>query len=1047
MNPTASSSASSSFQQENFLSLPSNSQSVNNFHHLELVNPLFFKKWGPLLNYYFNASPEEGKEILQYLWSLDKRLNQPIYEQQIFAFMEEYKSQPRLVASFLGNLLSFCRTSAQNPLPCLEYTNKGSKETFEYLFNQQLDFFKFYLESFIKSIPGCSSEMKELATATELGRLLAKGLLDDRGCVNKQAVSLWLEYLPYQFGYIPEMYKKQIEVVLLALLHDPEMTRLLESIGTPCLEKRTDIHLQLQKQKQISLDETHSREAALSALLTYPRQEGGDCYLYAPVIALLQHDPKYILRHLKTLIEHGEVVTPSGHILTARSLYNCRYSFQKLSIQELEESSPVLFAMDDIGVGKMIFPQLTRGQTITPFDLVCHFSPSKEERRTALNRISSFFQNHLLTSLCQHIRGFSDNFSYIKGPKSTLVNLFSEFKFLTNGRPELEPIFAPLAPFMKKILERAIFIARSNDIKDLVAISQATNINLETLLDGCWGLITYPNAAGESGTIYSWQELQSFLFQIGVQALKKLKAAHPQLDVTPLELVFATWQDDPSPFEKALKDFATVAAQYREGPHLPDLANSPIPIFFLAGGLCEEIVTDFFQIPLCTQNVQTNAPLFELARITETLAREIPPNPNPVSPPVVLCCSSNGEGGHAFNLLPYNYSLKKWWAHPSLTPFANATLMEGKGHILSLTPIAGQKRDCLIEAVQKTVPYPLSRTALAPFIIVNTPEEIILQWSQNPRLAPHFAQLAEALNKYSAALYFHHIPLTQTQKSILIQQLRAVLFESEEAALLIQSLPNATMGQIEAEWSRHPRLVPFTGILPTLFAPFIHDHRQVALSHEAKNHFIGNMPAEIRGDLALGLTPATPSSLVECWEKEPELEPYLNQLQIELNRAVEWVDWSQWICAIPKLMIPLIMDGLPCTPNEIHEQLVLACEREQKRLIDTSSSTETTGMSFSRGARVLQEALNEIQGKWEYNQILDYLSDILKFPGQILLADLNYSSCQLWIGYQYGQKKIKVQYFNKNSDGTTRSIENSTTIERLHIIGGHSSQQPQGLRV
>lgn len=165
-------------------------------------------------------------------------------------------------------------------------------------------------------------EIQEGASARNLfvTRALARELIDDEGKLLldrlKRTIQL-LEQNLYPIGPGRQndgRRREHILHVLKQLDEDEETRALLDRISKPFRHPQGEevIRDTLGLDASISLSDAHARRAALSAWLTYLRQNVGSCFGTAPAIMIYREQSKRFLRNIDELLNTGRLVRTFG---------------------------------------------------------------------------------------------------------------------------------------------------------------------------------------------------------------------------------------------------------------------------------------------------------------------------------------------------------------------------------------------------------------------------------------------------------------------------------------------------------------------------------------------------------------------------------------------------------------------------------------------------------------------------------------------------------------------------------------------------------------
>jgi len=146
-------------------------------------------------------------------------------------------------------------------------------------------------------------------------RRLANLLINDKGELNSSLLPRVIAHLTthlYSLGPQRQHDSKRQEHILkvLTLLRDSkELVQLLKRIGKPhsLLHCETIIRETLQLPSNIAVSDAHARRAALSAWMSYLRQNVGSCFATAPAIIVHDEQPELFLADINEILATGRL--------------------------------------------------------------------------------------------------------------------------------------------------------------------------------------------------------------------------------------------------------------------------------------------------------------------------------------------------------------------------------------------------------------------------------------------------------------------------------------------------------------------------------------------------------------------------------------------------------------------------------------------------------------------------------------------------------------------------------------------------------------------
>ena len=149
-----------------------------------------------------------------------------------------------------------------------------------------------------------------------VGRELAKLLFDGQGAINRGVVIRAIDLLEKNlFSLGPGRYHdRSRQLHLLKILNlcatSKECVAAIKRIGRPIGHQGAErlIKETLNLTESVRITDTHARQAALSALLTYLRQNVGSCFATAPAILIQQEQPLQFLTDIGQLIGTGRLL-------------------------------------------------------------------------------------------------------------------------------------------------------------------------------------------------------------------------------------------------------------------------------------------------------------------------------------------------------------------------------------------------------------------------------------------------------------------------------------------------------------------------------------------------------------------------------------------------------------------------------------------------------------------------------------------------------------------------------------------------------------------
>lgn len=1042
---------------------PALSRAIASFRELEPTNPPFFAHWGPPIAHLLKgAYKEEALEILNLLWSLS--LYSPFIE-RLTKTVEEFINDPSWLVSHLGILLAFYkedegRCEIEKIITCPSLNNR---DCFKALSEGYLKSFAMHLGRFAMSFSCSSHSCTDQAMKTELARKLSISLLDEMGIINRGATNFWLKFIPKLGSQLPELYKKQLCCLLKSLLQDQELIDLLQDIGPPRKSHESLVHLSLRTRSDVQLTQLHSRQAALSALLTFPRQSGIYCFSYAPIIALLQQDPKSILVHLKSMIETGRVtmekIARNQKVrIEVDHTIHCPFETLAASKNELLEIPFVQKALSAIGLPSQPDDDDGQDEVTTARSLICQRIASQswsfEKQQLALNTayttLSSNFQNHLLSTLIHSMVYFSDNhLDRDIGSKKLSIHSWSCFEFLPSS--ELQAALLPLSEPFKMELEARLFIRRVDSLNHTDTIAEMRDdANI-----GQWGRIQWINENNAMVLVQTWEELNHLFYRLAVKVLDRFKSASPSIDWSFQDSALKFWESNLISIERELASSTRAVSSARGSEYPHPLEQSQNCVINLGGGSAPTLLKDFIQKPISQVPIPDEEIQSEICKVAEVLGQIILSQPANAAPVTVLNMQQRAFGpSHVSNLLPYNHSFKKLYASSPKAYLQTAILEPGK--IRSLQLFSNEQKAVLKEKIQEALAEEIQNEAVEAFSHeIETPTDISKLWRSKEILRPHldfldahlFLFCCDVLKKTNILNLAEKNHLDQCFQSQIPPELRPM------ARSTLLQLPDLTMTRLEELWAQTPLLAPFLPFFAIWGAPFMQKGwESMKLSMLQKNLLIQSMiphlPLEISKELALELMDPTALSISTLWKRSPSLKRSLPTLQILLNESVEMISWHQWEEALKKLIPTLSSEDFPMPPEDLFKYLIGGMVKTQEKYSQETGFSTKYGLTLLKGAEVIQNQLLKINGHWEYNRTLDHLCSLLSFPAHILLADQNYeTNSELWLGFKYGNLIDPITYYSSDNNGQIEKLLGDLIIDRLCILEKTAPSPNLGLRV
>jgi len=217
--------------------------------------------------------------------------------------------------------------------------------------------------------------------SVHVSRLLASALIDERGQIDKSALSSAIQLLenhPHSLG--PERHhdmesQEHLLGILKQLRDNPEFSYAIKRIGRPMghLAAERLIRETLLLPELTLLKDFHARRAALAALFTWLRQNVGSCFATAPAIMILQNQPLRFLADIAALLSTGRIVrvingdayaVPLSVSWGSGSLFS---PIMNRSIEEIAQSPGLQAALgSDLSSRLTIF----KDQLETPFSII-----------------------------------------------------------------------------------------------------------------------------------------------------------------------------------------------------------------------------------------------------------------------------------------------------------------------------------------------------------------------------------------------------------------------------------------------------------------------------------------------------------------------------------------------------------------------------------------------------------------------------------------------------------------------------------------------------
>ncbi len=648
-----------------------------------------------------------------------------------------YVSDPKV---FLGVVLATChhnlpevtrlltQVAPSNPLVCV-------REIYNLYFGSIIS----TIQQWVASFPG--NPDRELLYMMEISRLLAHDLIDDTGAVNRGLVQFLKNKMPIQFApSLPDLYKKQFDIVMNLLETDPTFNQLLFETGPPCSFLCDDILMTLRDPhlRREELTSTHSKRALLGALLSYHRQDplNTDCFIQSLIIGFLQHNPTLILRYLKEYISTGIFTTPHPITGTWRDTFHCSYETAAMTRAEIL-SSPFFSLLIPPGLPPLVHPQPLslsspleeiRRMTISYFPREAQTAEAQQFLRLRLNRLASYFLHPLLLRLANHAKVIGDNFT-VHRPK-----LFREWERLFIDFPQL----LPLKDAFFSYLNQRMLIRRIDDepfLQNLMSL----NASRERVL--CQG-----------GQLCHFDPIQTNWF--GIKTVEQLRDTllgvlqtaqiHSRLPAFEFTNVFTQLQH-PS-FLVWLKN-AAVSAAGGSNSYPQEIYESPYCYLSIEGGDPYGIAREFFGITFKLYSLVGEKPsetLLSLATCFRHGLNRRDPHPLVIG---IHYLSDSSSPGHAYTISPYNSTLRQFWDIPN--PRGKMEAMISEIERRGKTPLSEAQKNFLTTVINRKFSQdPQKIIAAIPAISEAgiSPESFVQNWRQNLPLKD-FPRLQTALNE------------------------------------------------------------------------------------------------------------------------------------------------------------------------------------------------------------------------------------------------------------------------------------------------------------
>ncbi len=625
----------------------------------------FLGEWGLILDKLFREPNNSfAGHIIHTLWQLSRELaSHPVAKGRIAQVLVSTTDR-RSSLQQMGVLLSLIQEFGVNST-FLNDMVLSNQDWLKQLMTLYITKSKSRVFDLAEMFPRCKQDTKELLITTELARQLARVLIDDNGQINMGAVDFWNTRVPLDFPTLPNLYKKQIDVVLHALLNHRSFQQEIMSIRAPHASVREDLLIQLKCRKSTEFSQAISRRAALGALLSYSRQDGGaDCFVQSIVIGILQHDPSFILRQLKQLIETGKLAAPGmfrqfpNVNLRWEETFHHSYVYESMPSGEILASKPFITALAIMRCK----PRQADDPTMltTPRDeLVRHLNLtqlSQKEKEKALilglNMMASYFQNHLLQTIITHAKFISDNF--LNGVSSRAVVLEAIVRFVS-----INPQLRPIAMEFRALLQNRLFFHRIQDATQLQTL-MSLGISRERLMEG-WGNVVYIDAQkSDYRTLGKWEDVAIIFPQLLKEAFVIASAKNPSMDWNATYGIISQLQANPAISVTGFRELALNAAGGTNS-YPKQLFLSPYCCFSVVGGFTSVLMEHFFHIDAEQCPIDASDAREALFRLASTLHQKLPPQPTKSHPPFVLCHHKTATGNHTYTLLPYNYTLRSIW--------------------------------------------------------------------------------------------------------------------------------------------------------------------------------------------------------------------------------------------------------------------------------------------------------------------------------------------------------------------------------------------------